>query len=153
MEILIRKAVPGDAGEIAVLFEAYRDFYNRPPDLTGAVRYLRARLERQEALILVARLETGKAVGFVQMYPTFDSLAMQPAWILYDLYVDPHVRRRAVGRRLMAQAAEHARRSGASYIALETAADNQPARALYESLGYRQDPEFLNYTLALQDTP
>jgi ribosomal protein S18 acetylase RimI-like enzyme len=75
---------------------------------------------------------------------------MQPAWILYDLFVDPRVRRCGAGRMLMLRAAQYARSSGASYIALDTAADNQPAQALYESLGYQQDPDFLSYSLKIR---
>ncbi len=149
MEIKIRKAAPKDAEQFAGLFEAYREFYKRLPDPSGAVRYIQARLEKEEAVIFLAIGQAEEAVGFVLMYPTFDSLAMKPAWILYDLFVHPQVRRHGVGRKLMTRAAEHARTSGASYISLDTAVGNEPARALYESLGYRQEKEFLTYLLPI----
>jgi GNAT superfamily N-acetyltransferase len=109
MHIKTRAAGPEDAALIAPLFDAYRQFYHRPSDPDGALIYIRTRLVRQEAVVFIARNEKGTALGFVQMYPSFDSLAMRPAWILYDLFVSPDCRRQGVARDLMKRAEEHAR--------------------------------------------
>jgi ribosomal protein S18 acetylase RimI-like enzyme len=40
-----------------------------------------------------------------------------------------------------------ARGNGAAEVFLQTAHDNAPARALYDSLGYTRDDHYLVYTL------
>lgn len=51
--------------------------------------------------------------------------------------VDPAYRRRGLARRLLEESRSVARRRGERYIALDVLAENAPARALYDSLGYR----------------
>jgi ribosomal protein S18 acetylase RimI-like enzyme len=60
---------------------------------------------------------------------------------LRSLYVDalatdPRHRRRGVARALLAEAERRARAEGFPCVALETAGDNAPARALYEAAGF-----------------
>jgi len=52
--------------------------------------------------------------------------------------VTPAARRRGVGRALMAAALPPARQRGATQVFLEVAVDNDPAIALYETLGFRK---------------
>ena len=87
----------------------------------------------------------------MQLYPLFCSVAATPIWILYDLYVEPSVRRQGVGKLLMNQARKLAKSNGASRIDLETAVDNTNAQALYEALGYEKEVEFFKYSLLLDD--
>ena len=39
-------ATPADVGEAAPLFDAYRQFYRKPPDVEAARRFLFARLKQ-----------------------------------------------------------------------------------------------------------
>jgi ribosomal protein S18 acetylase RimI-like enzyme len=135
---------------LAELFDAYRVFYERPPDLDGARDYLSERLSNLESVIFLALGDDGRqGLGFTQLYPSFTSLRMRRLWILYDLYVSPEARRQGVGRALMEQAKEFATATGAARIELSTAIDNHPAQALYESLGYEKDNAFYFYELTL----
>jgi ribosomal protein S18 acetylase RimI-like enzyme len=54
-----------------------------------------------------------------------------------ELYVRPARRRQGLGRALMLEAIELARAKGADYMDLGTSEDDVGARALYESLGFR----------------
>jgi ribosomal protein S18 acetylase RimI-like enzyme len=58
---------------------------------------------------------------------------------LYWIAVDPTVRSRGLGRRLLAHAEERARTEGAQRLYVDTSgrADYAPARAFYEHCGYR----------------
>lgn len=56
---------------------------------------------------------------------------------IINLVVATGVRRRGVGRALVAAALESARRAGSSAIFLEVAEDNVGGRALYESMSFR----------------
>jgi ribosomal protein S18 acetylase RimI-like enzyme len=55
---------------------------------------------------------------------------------LEDLYVDEHARGNGVGRALVEAAFEHARLRGSGRIELDVNQGNEPALALYESLGF-----------------
>lgn len=145
----MRRAGPADVDAIAPLFDAYRQFYGLPPDLALCRGYLAERLERGESVVLLAADPGGVAIGFVQMYPGFSSLAAARTYVLYDLFVDPAARQRGVGRRLMEAAAAEARRLGAVSLVLSTAKTNQRAQRLYESLGWVRDEDFYEYNLRL----
>jgi ribosomal protein S18 acetylase RimI-like enzyme len=146
----IRQATLDDLDLVAPLFDAYRQFYQQSPDLPLARAFLRARLGAGESLVYLAE-DQEAALGFVQLYPLFSSTAPRPGrtWLLNDLYVVPAARGRGVGRRLMDRARQLAEETGAGAIELATARSNGTAQALYESLGYRRDEQFLHYSLEL----
>ena len=139
-----------DLDEAAGLFDLYRQFYEETADLKLAKRFLKERMKSGDSVIYLALDRNRQVVGFMQLYPLFCSVAATPIWVLYDLYVDASVRRRGVGKQLMMQARELAKRTGASRIDLETAVDNINAQTLYESLGYERDREFFRYSLYIE---
>jgi len=143
--IEVRKAdSEDDIRVVAPLFDAYRVFYKAQSDPQRALDFLLARRRARESVIFVA-FEGDRPVGFVQLYPIFSSVSMEPLWLLNDLYVHPGTRRGGVGRALMQRAEEHARATGAGGLTLSTATNNKPAQGLYESEGYERDREFLVY--------
>ena len=137
-EPVISRAGPADLDALAVLFDAYRQFYGQPSDVPRARDWLRSRLRVGESVVLLAR-RGGAMLGFVQLYPMFSSVRTAKTWILNDLYVDAGARRQGVARRLLDAAATFARDDGATGIALETAQDNAAARALYRAAGWQED--------------
>ena len=146
--ISIREAQSNDLGELARLFDGYRQFYECEPDLAGAAAWMTTNYNQQRSTILVA--EDGDALtGFTQLYPALCSVDMQPFYVLYDLFVDPGRRRAGIGRALMNTAADWARAQGACRVDLETAHSNVIGQGLYESLGYKQDLVFRKYSLDL----
>src|SRR5664279_4929976 len=130
----IAQATPADVGDVAPLFDAYRQFYQKAPDVEGARRFLFARLSKAESVLFVAR-KAGRAIGFVHLYPVFSSIAMTRQWILNDLYVAAGARKLGVGRALMERARQLGETTQANCLTLETAADNVAAQKLYEGLG------------------
>lgn len=148
MERIVR-AQSEHLDEVARLFDLYRQFYEQPPDADLARGYIAARMHRDESVIFLAE-DAGRGLGFTQLYPTFCSVAAAPIFVLYDLYVDVPARRSGVGRRLMRYAQEFARAEGAARLELETAVDNLPGQALYESLGWVRNTTFYGYSLALR---
>jgi len=141
-------ATPADVGEVAPLFDAYRQFYRKPSDVEAARRFLFARLSKGESVLFLARHE-GRAVGFVHLYPAFSSVELRRVWILNDLYVAPEARKLGIGRALMQRAHELAEATRANCLTLETASDNLPAQRLYEGLGWKREQEFYRYYLPL----
>ena len=137
-DISISRAGPADLDALAALFDAYRQFYGQPSDLTRARQWLRERLRFGESVVLVAK-RGGAAAGFVQLYPMFSSVRTAKTWILNDLYVDAGSRRGGVARSLLDAAASFAREDGAAGVSLETTLDNAAARALYRAVGWNED--------------
>jgi ribosomal protein S18 acetylase RimI-like enzyme len=150
-DLTVRQAGGRDAAAIAPLFDAYRQFYGKAPNLALAERFLAERLRNGDSVILVAEAASGDngPLGFVQLYPTFSSLQCTRAWVLNDLFVAKVARRSGVAEALMLAAAELAKRAGVSSISLSTAHDNSAAQSLYTKLGYTLDEEFRTYGLTL----
>lgn len=141
----VRSAGIDDLAALAPLFDAYRQFYGLAADPALSRDYLAARLARAESIVLLAEDAAGRAAGFCQMYPTWDSLLAAPLYVLYDLYVAPAQRRRGAARALMLAAQDLARARGARKLELSTARGNLAAQALYESLGWTRSEQFLVY--------
>jgi ribosomal protein S18 acetylase RimI-like enzyme len=146
----IQVATAASLDELSELFGAYLRFYEVAKPQSQVRDFLAARLCNSDSTILLACDDNGSALGFVQLYAFFSSLALQPAWLLSDLYVSEAVRRQGVGEALMNAARVHAEATGACGLQLETAKSNLPGQALYERLGYVRDEVFYTYWLALK---
>jgi ribosomal protein S18 acetylase RimI-like enzyme len=145
---VVLQASPADVGEIAPLFDLYRQFYGKTPNEEAARRFLFARLSKGESVVFYSRHD-GKAAAFLQLYPVFSSTNLSRQWILNDLYVLPEARKQGHGRALLERAHRLAEETQANGLVLETAVTNEPAQRLYESLGWKRDDEFYRYYLAV----
>ena len=147
-EVTVVPATPEHVAVLAPLFDAYRVFYKASPDPDGAVRFLEARLNRNESKIFLAFMgPEGRRTpaGFTQLYPSFSSVSMKRLWILNDLFVVPEARRLGVGASLMERARAFAKEDGAKGLTLATQIQNATAQALYAKMGYVQDKQFLHF--------
>ncbi len=145
----ILKASSEDLEKIVPLFDLYRQFYKHPPDQEAARHFLQERLNKNESVIFYAQDPLLATVGFIQLYPSFSSMAMKRLWILNDLFVNPTERRMNIGRKLLLKAIDYAKETNARGLTLKTARDNLPALKLYESLDWKQDQRFYSYDLAV----
>jgi len=145
----IRTATLADLAPVAQLFDAYRQFYQYPPDLTLASAFMAQRMQNGESVVLLACDATGAALGFCQLYPTFCSLEAKPIYALYDLYVAPEARGAGVGNQLLLAAEQTAREHGMCRLDLTTAKTNTPAQAAYEALGWVRDELYFAYSKAV----
>ncbi len=134
------------------LFDQYRQFYHCASDPARARAFLLDRLTKRDSVVYLASESSGNAmIGFVQLYPSFSSVAMKPLWILNDLFVVKHARQQGVAEQLIRRAERHARETGARGLILETGIDNHPARRLYEKLGWTREQGFLTYRIDFQE--
>ena len=150
-KVEIRPAEERDLPAVAVLFDAYRQFYEMPADLPLARRYLGERFERGESVILVAEDAGGELIGFTQLYPAFCSVLADRTYVLYDLFVTPAARGTGAGRALMEAAEAYARAHGAARLQLQTAVTNVVGQSLYDSCGWKRDELFDVYEKGLRD--
>lgn len=144
----VRQATLADLPALAVLFDAYRQFYGRSPDLAGARAFLLERFNHGESVLFIAH-QGEAAVGFTQLYPSFSSVSMARVFVLNDLFVQAQARKAGVASSLLAAAADYAKAFGAVRLTLTTNIDNTVAQSVYAAQGYKRDQEFFVYHLAL----
>ena len=149
--MLIIRANENHFDELARLFNLYRIFYEEKSNYEQAYNFIRSRIQKNESVIYVAKNEDSQLIGFVQLYPSFCSVALIPILILYDLYLDDNHRGKGIGRALMKQASKHAKGNGFKRLELSTAITNVIGQSLYESLNYERDEDFYHYALELED--
>jgi GNAT superfamily N-acetyltransferase len=126
----IREANREDLPQMAELMDAYRVFYGAVSDLEKARVFMHERIIKKDSVIFVVQVED-RISGFTQLYPSFSSVSLEPLFILNDLFVFPDQRGKGLGEALLLHA-------------LETAADN-PAKNLYERLGWKRDARVFHY--------
>ncbi len=144
--VRVVRAGSADIDRLALLFDAYRRFYNQPANLEAARAFLAGRVGQNESTVFIAE-EDGVSLGFVQLYPTFSSVEMARWWILNDLYVIPEARGKGLASLLLERARTTAVETGAGGLSLETARSNSAAQKLYEGKGWKRDDVFLHYEL------
>jgi len=127
--VVIRGAERADAPAIGEI-EA-RAFSDEGERFT--VRQVRRLIANPRAGVAVAELD-GRVVGW-----TVSLARTHRRWRsgrVYAIAVDPAQAGRGIGRRLMERALEAFEVAGITRVYLEVRADNDPARALYRSLGF-----------------
>ena len=152
--VSIQSASLRDVTEVARLFNAYRAFYGEPVEETRALEFIRDRIALASAqppgqfsvaqyfLAWTDSPDGRRAVGFMHLMPSTNTLAMRPIWILEDLYIEPSARRKGIAAAFLRHAEDFARGTGAERLTLTTAHDNTAAQSLYFKLGYIHEEHF-----------
>ena len=131
----MRVATIEDLEMLSTLFDAYRQFYLKPSDISAAKKFLSERMEIKESVIYVAE-ENGRLTGFVQLYPIFSSTRMKRLWLLNDLFVAQEFRRKGVAKQLFEKCFQLMRETDACGVMLETEKSNVIGNKLYQQLGF-----------------
>ena len=137
---MIEAASTADVPELSRLYIAYRVFYGEAPE---------DRVTQSNGRYFLAR-NREKAIAFMHLMPSTNTLAMRPIWFLEDLYVDVAARGQGVATALLRHAEAFARSTGAERLTLATARDNLAAQHIYKKLGYVHDNHFLYFHRLLQ---
>ncbi len=127
-----------DAADLLLLLGAYaRDPMGGGAPLSEDVRerLVPALAEHPGAFSLIARID-GRPAGLANCFTGFSTFAARPLVNVHDLVVLPDQRGRGIGKALFAGVEAEAARRGACKVTLEVLSGNQPAQALYRSLGY-----------------
>lgn len=136
---------------LAPLFVKYREFYGQLAFPDASKAFLEKRLRRKESVIYLALPDDDdkRLLGFCQLYPSYSSLSLKRVWILNDIYVAEDARRQLVADHLLKAAKKMAKQTQAVRMRVSTSANNEVAQKTYESIGFREDREFKNYTLPI----
>lgn len=135
---MIRPAQLSDLPQLSSLFDQYRVFYRKTPDLVGAEQFLRERLEQADSYIYVLE-ESSELQGFVQLYPIFSSTRMRRLWLLNDLFVAPAHRGKGLSLLLLNAGKDLCRQTNACGVMLETEITNTIGNQLYPRAGFQQN--------------
>jgi RimJ/RimL family protein N-acetyltransferase len=148
--MIVRPAEPGDAAALVALANAVSAEPEAWLISTGwrgvaeERRFLRAVRRHPDAAVYVAELD-GELVGRLSLARDQHPASGHVADL--GLMVDVGHRRRGIGRALMAAAVEWAQQHGISKLELHVFPWNEPAIALYESLGYVKEGYRKNHYL------
>ena len=144
--IEIRQGSLGLIDQMSELFNQYRIFYGQKNELEKAKDFLLERLKFQDSLIRLAfRQEI--AVGFMQLYPCYSSVRLQPIYILNDLFVHQNYRNNGIGSALINEAKSICISDNIAGLQLETSKLNR-ANELYKKSGFSliEDTNFYSWT-------
>ena len=134
------------------LFIKYREFYGELPFPDSSRKFLETRLKRKESVIYLALADDeDKLLGYCQLFPSYSSLSLKRVWILNDIFVAEDARRMLVADRLLQTAKQMAKDTNAVRMRVATSVSNEVAQKTYESIGFREDTRFKNYTIELGD--
>lgn len=141
----IREARPDEyeaAGEVAV--ETYREFYRAA--LGSYEEHLRDAAARAKAGMLLVAVVDGRVLGSVSYVPDAASdlatRSQKPDEAsIRMLSIAPEAKRRGIGRALSQACIARARAEGKRRVVLHADEIMTAARELYESLGFKRDPD------------
>ena len=128
-------AAENELDQAARLISEFRAHFGRAEPIDAEIREGVGRVAREGGEFLLAAAG-GAAVGVVQLrYRWSVWTSSEDAWI-EDVFVSEDARGTGLGRALVEAAIERARERGCRRIELDVDADNDPALALYRSLGF-----------------
>jgi GNAT superfamily N-acetyltransferase len=138
-----------DLADLLPLMRGYCDFYEVDPSDDALLTMARELIAdpAREGLQLIARDESGRAVGFASLFWTWSTLSASRIGVMNDLFVDPAARGMGLAEELIEACAERCRERGATSLAWTTGRDNARAQKLYDRVGARRDDRWLDYTL------
>ncbi len=123
-----------DAPDIARLLRDFNLEYSEPtPEVEELTETIARLLEEDEITVFLAG-EGPDGLSLFRFRPGIWSAGAET--YLQELYVTPKLRRRGIGRALLAATIMLAREHGADGIDLNTGETDTAARALYESMGF-----------------
>jgi GNAT superfamily N-acetyltransferase len=140
-----------DVVELLPLMRGYCEFYEVAPDdedLLAMSRALIASPER-EGFQLIARDDSGSAVGFATVFWNWSTLSARRDALMNDLFVAPEARGGGLAEALIGECAQLAKERGGSELDWQTAKDNLRAQAVYDRVGGKRDERWIAYTLDL----
>lgn len=136
MSLNIRKAVAADVPRILAFIRSLAEYERAPQEVTATEEgLLRDGFgPRPFYECLIAELD-GEAAGFALFFFNYSTWKGRPGVYLEDIYVEPHLRGRGVGKALLRQVAAFAVEKGCQRLQLEVLDWNTPAIDFYRAMG------------------
>jgi GNAT superfamily N-acetyltransferase len=134
----LRRAMRGDVPEILRLIRALAEYEKLAHEVVATEAGLAATLfgERPAAEVLLAE-EGGRAVGFALFFQNYSTFLARPGIYLEDLFVEPALRGKGIGKALLQAVARLAVERGCGRLEWAVLDWNEPAIGFYRGLGAR----------------
>ena len=141
----IRPIEARDEARWRELYDAYTRFYEREPD-EAITRHVWSRIMDASAPVLAAVAEIdGRVVGIENYLLHESTSAIRPVCYLQDLFVDPAIRAKGVGKALIDWLLAEMKRNHWQRVYWTTRETNYRARGLYDK--YTPHSGFLRYVM------
>lgn len=135
--VAIRQATPADHQDWLVLWRGYQAFYKVAiDDATTAMTWQRLLNDAEPMWCAVAELR-GKPVGIVHFLTHRSTWTSGNYCYLQDLFVDPRLRAKGIGRALIQHVDARSREMGCSRVWWLTHETNTDAMKLYDQVADR----------------
>jgi GNAT superfamily N-acetyltransferase len=145
---VIRDAAAADGAQWRRLWRAYNAFYGTTLQEAVTAQTWRRILDPGSPIFARLAEREGRVVGCAVAVLHEGTWTTEPACYLEDLFVDPAARGCGVGRALIDDLLERARRRGWSRLYWHTEANNTAARHLYDK--YVPADNFVRYRIILR---
>jgi GNAT superfamily N-acetyltransferase len=137
-DVTIRPVLRTDYSQWRALWDGYNEFYGRSgptalPEEITQMTWARFFDAYEPVHALVAE-EEGRLVGLVHYLFHCTTLSIAPTCYLHDLFTEPSLRGKGVGRKLIHAVYEQARLAGSARVYWLTHETNSTARKLYDQV-------------------
>lgn len=133
MSISIRTAQPADRQRWLILWQGYLDFYQTELSAEQSALTWQRILDSDFNMKCAVALDDGLIVGFTTYNLQNSTWSEGGHCYLEDLFVDPTVRGKGVGRALIEYVKSYAIENNCSRLYWNTDEDNETARKLYDT--------------------
>ncbi len=130
--------------------EEYREFCGFKVSYKETNKFFQNILTKNKATTFIAISAEDEVMGFINLYPSYSTLALSKIWILNDLGVSNRFRRLGVAQALIKESVEFAKKSGAIRIELKAEKTNLNAQKLYSEIGFKIDQNHIYYRVPLK---
>lgn len=96
----IRLATETDVEPLTHLFDLYRQSLGQASQLVQCRQFIASRLNENDTMIFMAS-NGPRALGFLQLYPSYSSLLLSPIWYFDDVFVIEEYRGTGVAKALI----------------------------------------------------
>lgn len=133
--LVLRDAVPQDAGEIHRLILAIAEYEKMLDEVTSSVEDIfQSIFVRGEAQVILAECD-GKTAGFALYFSNYSTFSGRANMYLEDIFVYPEMRGRGIGKALFTAVASKAYERGDGRMDWVCLNWNRPSIEFYKSMG------------------
>jgi GNAT superfamily N-acetyltransferase len=145
MTLTIRPIEPRDEARWRELLDAYTRFYEREPE-EALTRHAWTRiLDPLSPVYAIVAEDDGQVIGIANYLLHENMATLTPVCYLQDLFVDPTVRARGAGKRMIDWLIEEMKARNWSRLYWNTKENNYRARGLYDK--YTPHSGFIRYVV------
>ncbi len=141
MSLEIRPATVADTALIVHFIRGLAEYEKLSHEVTADEAQIRAQLfpaDGRPPAECVLAFSDGQPAGFALFFTNFSTFLAKPGLYLEDLFVEPDLRGRGIGKSLLLHLAKLANQRGCGRMEWSVLDWNQPAIDFYESIGARR---------------